>query len=393
MKVGIFLGNVKTEEGGGFTMQQSILQSLFVYKTSHEYFIFYYANDYIRLENINPKIKSIRIFDLAIGQRAIRVIKNYFRKNKDRYGGLHHASIKYKIDILWFTTYSFEYTGLPYIYTVWDLQHRLQPFFPELNVNDFWYNRDVTTDKILKKATFVLTGTQRGKEEISLCYNVHHDNIKLLPHPTPLFVLDASKHTIADVQNKYQINTKIPYLFYPAQFWPHKNHIRALKALKILKENYNILLQLIFVGADQGNKDYIIENTEKLGLVKDVKILGFVPQEDLIIFYQNAFLLIYATLFGPENLPPLEAMALGCPVVSSDVPGAMEQYGDNVLYFKRLQEKDLAEKILILYSDKNLRETLIAKGRKRAMDYTSKHYVMDMEKLIDEFAKYRECWE
>ena len=81
---------------------------------------------------------------------------------------------------------------------------------------------------------------------------------------------------------------------------------------------------------------------------KQIKILGFVKREELIALYENAMALVYATYFGPENLPPLEAFALGCPVIASSVPGSEEQIGDCALLFDPSDHSKLAEHILFI---------------------------------------------
>src|SRR5947207_15976216 len=97
----------------------------------------------------------------------------------------------------------------------------------------------------------------------------------------------------------------------------------------------------------------------QLDLADLVKVLGFVPRDDLTAFYCNALALVYPTFFGPENLPPLEAMALGCPVIASNVAGAEEQLGDAALLFDPKDESQLARAIYDLCTSIELRERLI----------------------------------
>jgi glycosyltransferase involved in cell wall biosynthesis len=116
------------------------------------------------------------------------------------------------------------------------------------------------------------------------------------------------------------------------------------------------------------------------------------PTEDLIALYRGAFALAYVTFFGPENLPTLEAFALGCPVVASNVDGAREQLGDAALLVEPRDPAKIAAAIKTLYDDKDLRQILIKKGRARAERWTAKDFVRGVFSALDEFEPVRRCW-
>jgi glycosyltransferase involved in cell wall biosynthesis len=182
------------------------------------------------------------------------------------------------------------------------------------------------------------------------------------------------------------------YLFYPAQFWPHKNHIRIIEAVHHLKVKHNSTLHAVFAGSDKGTLNYLRNKAKELGLEDRIHFLGFVSKGELIGLYKNAFALCYVTLFGPENLPPLEAFSLGCPAIVSEVQGAREQYGSAALFFNPLNSEELATRILQVKNDPGLRDQLIAKGYQRAKDYTPDLYVKDIFKLLEEFRLVRKTW-
>jgi glycosyltransferase involved in cell wall biosynthesis len=126
--------------------------------------------------------------------------------------------------------------------------------------------------------------------------------------------------------------------------------------------------------------------------MQNVHFLGFVSREDLIALYTGAFALSYVTYFGPENLPPLEAFACGCPVVASNVPGSVEQYGDAAICVDPSNPDQIALAIKKLDDDPELRASLIAKGRVRCKQYTSLDYVHDVLRILDEFEPVRINW-
>lgn len=138
--------------------------------------------------------------------------------------------------------------------------------------------------------------------------------------------------------------------------------------------------------------DHVKTVTQQLGLLEQVHFMGFVNQKDLIQLYRGAFALIYASLLGPENLPPLEAFAIGCPVIAADIPGAREQLEDLALYFSALEENDLAEKIIMLKNNFSLRSELIAHGKTRASMFTADDMAAKIFEILDKFEPIRRCW-
>jgi glycosyltransferase involved in cell wall biosynthesis len=193
-----------------------------------------------------------------------------------------------------------------------------------------------------------------------------------------------------DTLNKYGISAG--YLFYPAQFWAHKNHINLLLALNLLREKHGLALNMIFVGSNYGNEEYVRQKIEELNIASQVKILGFVPQSDLIALYRQALALTYVTFFGPDNLPPLEAFALECPVIASSVPGAQEQLGDSALLVDPADPEDIALAIRKICEDSKLRATLIQRGKKRAAEWTGDDFVRGVFGILDEFEPFRRSW-
>ncbi|MFH0897971.1 MAG: glycosyltransferase, partial [bacterium] len=183
-----------------------------------------------------------------------------------------------------------------------------------------------------------------------------------------------------------------PYLFYPAQFWPHKNHIIILYAVKFLKEQHNLNFSVVFTGSDKGNLEYIKEQASKLGLENNVHFLGFVTMQELVALYRHAFALVFASFFGPNNIPPLEAFSLGCPVIAANVAGAQEQLGTAALFFDPKNYTECAKHVMQLVHKQNLRTILIAKGIQRAQQWTTKDYLEKLVSIIDDFEPIRRCW-
>jgi glycosyltransferase involved in cell wall biosynthesis len=399
MKVGVLLPNIPPTVGGGFAFQDDVFQSLLKIESKHTFVIFGYLTEAQARE---ASAKHLAFFpfprsfpgraifylarsaasavtDLPIVGKRLRVATRFQR-----------AIRNLGIEVMWFVTPSYIEVDIPYVFTVWDLQHRLQPWFPEVSANGEWRRREKMYAAAIPRASAVIVGTEAGKAEAVHFYRVPVERVKIIPHPTPLFALDASKDSGRAVSAKYRIPEG--YLFYPAQFWPHKNHVGLLRAVKILREQHGLTLPVVFVGSDMGNLPYVRRVVDELGLSAQVHFLGFVPQEDLVELYRNAFALTYLTFFGPENLPPLEAFALGCPVIASNVSGAKEQLGDAALLVDPTNEEQVARAVKSLYEDLELRRTLVQRGLARASRWTGQDFVKSVSSILDELEPVRRCW-
>jgi glycosyltransferase involved in cell wall biosynthesis len=113
----------------------------------------------------------------------------------------------------------------------------------------------------------------------------------------------------------------------------------------------------------------------------------------MIALYKNAFALVFPTFFGPDNLPPLEAFALQCPVIASKVPGSTEQLGDAAILFDPKNPEEIANSILSVYLNPGVKQQLIEKGMIRARDRSWTEFINEIILLLDNFEKIRRCWE
>jgi glycosyltransferase involved in cell wall biosynthesis len=221
-------------------------------------------------------------------------------------------------------------------------------------------------------------------------YQVPDARIRILPHPTPRFALDGDGLTAEAVRESFQLPDT--YLLYPAQFWPHKNHANLVRALNYLGDRHGKRPALVLVGSDKGNQSYIRRLVKEYRLDKQVIFLGFVEPRDLIGLYRGALMLVYASMGGPENLPPLEAFALGCPVAAADIAGAREQLGEAAVLFNPSDPADIGETIAGLANDPSLQSALRERGLTRARRWTAEHFVHGVFALFDEFVPIRRCW-
>jgi glycosyltransferase involved in cell wall biosynthesis len=445
MKIGILISSLSPDIGGGFTFENNIYNALInIDSFEHSFYFFHYGKikkkerdifTYIELQenesdinshsSVNGKEKLLhpevlrsknekhdkivwlkrKIFKLLYGSSLDNFIKeqtqarietrNFIKKltamsNYDNF--LNKAVCEHQIELMWFLGPSyFQPVHVPYIYTLWDLAHRIYPYFPEVSYEGWnWDNREELYNVTLHKSVYIFTGTEAGKKELLQLYNIPEGKIKVIPFPSPSLNNKIQCGDIDSILERENISN--PYLLYPAQFWPHKNHIALLRAAAILKDTYDLHFNIVFTGSDKGNRRYIEDKVEELRLADNVFFLGFVPVNDLICLYQNAFALVFPTFFGPDNIPPLEAFALSCPVIASRVSGAQEQLGDAAILFDPENEEEIARSVKKLVDEPDLRQSLIKKGLERSKQWRSEHYVEAAISTFDKFKAIRRCW-
>lgn len=387
------------EIGGGHTFESDVLAGLLeLAETSAHAFVLFSEGGPPTTSALPENVRAVQLPEGADAapresrsDRRKRKLKRIVGKDAPReqaerpIDAILHGE---EIDLVWcVAAHTPMLERVPYIANVWDLQHRLQPWFPEVGVWDVWRTRETHLTHLLQRAAFVLTGTEVGKAEIAGFYGVRPERVRVLPQPTPSFARRMAS------RDDLRLPPELPaeYLFYGAQFWSHKNHVNLLMALDRLRRD-GLVLPLVLTGSDKGNKDVVQRAVEHLGLSEQVHFLGFVERDVLAALYRNARMLTFVSCFGPDNLPPLEAMALGCPVIAADVPGAEEQLGDAALITNCLDPASLAEAIRRVHEDDNLRARLVERGHARAAQWTGTDYVRGVFGLLDEIAPFVRTW-
>ncbi len=397
MRIGFFFGDFRPETGGGYTFVADLLESFaeIAAGSAHDFVVLCYPTAFrtIALKVDLPNVSVVPVARPRLPARWIVGLKyasRLFRLLWRRPGAIERAARLHDVQLLWFVGVEvYDSPDIPYIATIWDLQHRLQPFFPEVSSHGIWDKREAVAGHFLRRAAYCVTGTDAGKRELERFYHIAPPRIKVIPLATPRAMLHAATSQI-DLRARFGIDRD--YLFYPAQFWPHKNHANLILALKRLKEEHGIELLLALSGSDKSNLSYVRSFAEGQGVASQIRYLGFVSHEELVALYRHARALTFVTYFGPDNLPPLEAMALGCPVVASAVEGAREQYGDAVTYVDPSDPQDIGKAILAVVSDAAVRERLVDAGFSRARRWTAVQYLREMALLLDEFAAIRRNW-
>ncbi|WNB91062.1 glycosyltransferase family 1 protein [Bacillus sp. NEB1478] len=257
--------------------------------------------------------------------------------------------------------------SLPRVVTIHDVLHTSYPQFVSGRIEAIHHYYEQSA------ALFdgVLTVSEFSKKAITEHLPIPEKKINSIyldaPHDFRLINKEWSKLI---VKKKYNLQEN--YMIYPASFNPHKNHLNLLKAIALLRDDYKKNVQLVLTGfTSKENNTYqsalqFIKNND---LDNQVRVLGFVPPEDMPHLYTASSCMVFPSLYEGFGIPLVEAMKTDCPIVCSDRASTPEITGGAALMFNPEDPRDIALKIVKLLNT-NIRKNLIEKGRIRAKAFS-----------------------
>lgn len=267
---------------------------------------------------------------------------------------------------------------------IFDIMHRYIDF-PEVGGGEIGAERDKRYIRICKDSDAVLVDSQLGKRQVEECYGEVVDELNtkiyILPYIAPDYIYNEGE----------EIKVFDKYILYPAQFWQHKNHIRLIEAMDQLK-NEGITVNLVLTGAEKNNKKNLEDLVQKLNLQLQVKILDYVTNEQLVFLYKHARALALPTFAGPTNIPPLEAMAVGCPMMLSNNFSMPEQAGDAALYFDPESVSEIADCMKKLWMDDEMCKQLVLNCAIQNRKWGIEQFQTRLKEIIDNVID-KECRE
>jgi glycosyltransferase involved in cell wall biosynthesis len=305
---------------------------------------------------------------------------------------LEKKLLKNRCDLVYFVTPSILAISLQkinYIYTLWDLCHREDLEFPEVREFNQLHSRDHKYKKSLASAVMTITESLHTAKKAKQYYGIDPERLLAMPLTPSPYIEKILSENNNKVLNLYGLDRN--YFFYPAQFWSHKNHIRILEALTILRDKHSWQPIVVFSGGDCGNKSYIENWILENSFQNQVKLLGFVQSEHMRGLYENSLAVIMPTYFGPSNLPPLEAWEIGVPLIYSI--HLKEQAGEAALLVHPDSASDIAGAMLKCQS-KTVRDYLISMGKSRLEELKSERELAEIKlvQFLYEFEVRRKCW-
>lgn len=270
----------------------------------------------------------------------------------------------------------------PAIVSVFDLMHRYLTGFDEISNYCTFRNRERSYTNIARYAEIVLVDSRVGRDQMIECYELDGNlgnKIKILPFIAPDYVYESTGEEKVPEGLKFE-----RFIFYPAQFWKHKNHKNLLLALAQMKKK-GIIVNAVFCGSGKNAYEEVQTLIHESGLEDQVQIMGYVTNEEMVALYRKARALVMPTFGGPTNIPQLEAFVLGCPVATSNIFGIPEQVGEAALLFRPEKVEEIADCIQRLWTDDKLCSELSRKGHERARQWGEEQFFGRVLEIMQEY--------
>lgn len=204
--------------------------------------------------------------------------------------------------------------ALSYATYIYEFHHIFRPDLPEYKGwSDFDFREDLLKTNV-NKSIALIVDTKRKSEDLIKYYNCYEKKINIIPLSSDISGTQKKNvNFFSDNIKEYEKPSK-EYFFYPAQYWPHKNHYYILKATQILNVKYKKKINLVFTGFKKNNYDYLIKKTQEFNLTNQINFFEYLKNEEIKILYKNCKALIIPSLIGYSSLPLYEAFYFEKPV-------------------------------------------------------------------------------
>jgi len=355
MRIGYDVRPFLKEETGVGVYFKNLLSSLSRIDHSNEYFLFSSSwKDRLPQKKIPPFTRS-KFQDFRFPVKAV----NFFwsRLGWPRMDTFFRTSL----DLTHSPTPLVTPTGGKKIVTVHDLFFM---DFPGLTEKEAGKGFARGIESSLRKADGVIAVSKFTKNQLLEKFVVDDKKIRVIYHGNdPRFTADLSPDTAQSCREKYSLPSS--FLLFVGAIEPRKNLLNLVEALKIVHETYE-KIHLVLIGPPGQDFKRLEKRIKQNKFEPLIRVLGYLPEEEVRIFYRLASVFVFPSLSEGFGLPLLESMASGLPVVTSKNSAIPEVVNDAALYVHPEHPEDIAEKIVLALKDEKLRSHLIERGKKRA---------------------------
>jgi glycosyltransferase involved in cell wall biosynthesis len=269
----------------------------------------------------------------------------------------------------------------------WTLPDATPWLYPEtMKFSSRWYYR-VFGARAARSCRMIITDSQASRRDLLQALQLPSERVQALyPGLSAGFRQFHDEALFAQVRRKYGLPQK--FILFVGTLEPRKNLPRLLDAFCRLKARHQFAPDLVIVGRRGWISDPILAGIRESRFFNCIHLTGHVPDGDLAALYNMARLLAFPSRYEGFGLPALEAMACGCPVVTSNRGALFEVTAGAAAYCDPGDTGSIAEAILRAASDEAWRARVIAQGFRRAADFSWRRYAEQFLKLLarQEFA-------
>ncbi len=246
--------------------------------------------------------------------------------------------------------------------------------------------RKLIYSQILKGMDRIIAVSQATERDLVKYFKLPEEKIRVIYEAVDERFKPLGEGEIAEVKQKYALD--FPFILYVGLLMPKKNIPNLIRAYHKLRET-DLRHKLVIVGrkVPKTSTAEIFETVDRLNLQRDVIFTEYVPGDDLPGLYNAADLFVFPSLFEGFGLPPLEAMACGTPVITSNVTSLPEVVGDAGITVNPYDADRLAEAMHEVLTNEGLREEMIEKGLKRAKTFSLEKEARETLRVYEEVGK------
>ena len=270
-------------------------------------------------------------------------------------------------DVIHFPYQDYVYCRVPTVYNPHDLQHlHFQQFFTPEQVKQ----REIIYLAACRAARLVTVASEFIKLDIIKNYGIEANKIQVIQWSPPQLKMEDFADINGDfLFEKYKCPPR-PFALYPAMSWEHKNHIRLLEAVALLRERENLIINLVCTGSKNSFYPRIEQRLRELNLENQIRFTGIVEYNELCFFYRQAQFVVVPTLYEAASGLLFEAWQHHAAAACSSVTSLPEQAADAALLFDPFSVEAIADALKKMATDDKLRSMLRAKGSQRLQNFS-----------------------
>jgi glycosyltransferase involved in cell wall biosynthesis len=259
------------------------------------------------------------------------------------------------------------FISCPTVVTIHDCIHlRFPQYLPNRAAS--FYARTMMT-MAARRAKRILTVSQASKEDILRYLKVPASKIEVIYNALDERLATApTPDEITRVRERLQLTS--PFILYAGNIKPHKNVDRLIEAFSILRRRRGDDVKLLIIGDEISKYPNLRRLVHRFQLHQYVRFHGFVSDETLAVLYRLATAFVFPSLYEGFGLPPLEAMAAGTPVITSNVSSLPEVVGDAALLIDPMNAGAIADAMARVLTDATLRADLVRRGCERVKSFS-----------------------
>jgi glycosyltransferase involved in cell wall biosynthesis len=377
MKILFYIPYISQQWGGVKQYTCNLLELFKELPLNYDIYVYHESNDkdVLAIIESNTHFKLVDSNHLAFNKfyrlltYILKFIAGFFLSKKkvefstsiNQFNIANRLVTKYKIQIL-----HVPYQSIPVVANVKTIctMHDVQQIhFPDFfSKEELLYRQEYYTE-FLNNSNLIIVSYRHIKNDIVKYFNINNNKIQILL--LQMNKLWFNKFSENDIIQRNKLNIPESYLLYPANAWPHKNHMKLIEAIKKIKDNNGNNINVVLTGNHSTPLGSAIKaKITMYGLDNCFLNLGIVSDEVLFSLYKNATGVVIPTLYEAGSFPLMESILMGIPVICSNVTSLPETINNNEFIFDPNDVEDIANKIHKLYYNNEFRTESVSNSRR-----------------------------